>query len=221
MKVHDNYKYYLYIPYLDYIPISADELIGNRIIVYYLLDYVRGNETVNVVNLTKNSVIYSGDIKLSTDIPISRTNAYEKNITDKLSIVSLIMGATSSASAIFGGAVSGNAPMVEGGILSGINTGVNYAKNKYLNYVKSTTQIGSGGNGGYLCNKCRLKVIKAKPQAVGDMWIKSNGKPLNKTVNLNTLSGYTEVSEIYIENTHATLTEINDIKALLKSGVIL
>ena len=46
------------------------------------------------------------------------------------------------------------------------------------------------------------------------------GYPSNMTVELSSLSGYTEVDYIRLKNVNATDTEINEIIDLLKGGVI-
>ena len=80
------------------------------------------------------------------------------------------------------------------------------------------------GNSGWLgYQKPYLTIINARPVGTEDL-NKYIGLPLETKKQLLTLSGYTEVSEIFFpQNVYHTMSqdEINEIQALLNRGVVL
>ena len=67
----------------------------------------------------------------------------------------------------------------------------------------------------------RLRITSYKPKDYNNDYFKLYGKPLNKVVKLNTLSGFTTIDEIHLENIKCNESEKNEIYSLLKNGVIL
>lgn len=216
-----HHEYYVYIPFADYIKLDPNDVINQRLLIYFTLDYVRGNEYVSIVNLTKNTLLYTSPIKLSYDIPITRTNAYEVNTINKFNNINLGVNALFGGVSMIGGLASGSDSMLSSGEKQLIRGGVDYFKTKALNYTKGTTSVGGSGNGGYLTNKPRLKIIKNIKCDMGSSYIENNGLPLNETKRLSDISGYTEVKEILLTNFSGTKLEADELISLLKRGIIL
>ena len=117
------------------------------------------------------------------------------------------------------GYASSNPMMMAGGVISGVKT-LAEAQSKYNQmYITGKIDISKAEFGLYASQQILFRVTKTKP-------IDNNqkvyiGKPLNQEVELNTLSGYTQVSDIHLEDIDAMQDEKSNIETLLKNGVII
>lgn len=88
----------------------------------------------------------------------------------------------------------------------------------------SLNKVNVGGNQGWLSyQKPFITIINRRPVGTEDL-NKYQGLPLEAKVSLNTLTGYTEVSDVFIPQSASTSLsdrEISEIKDLLNKGVVL
>ena len=175
--------------------------MGKSVHVKYHVDILSGACCAYVK--CGGSVLYSFVGQCSCSIPITG-NDWTNVVNGALSIAASIgtMVATGGASA----------PMVAGSTIA--STAVNTMK-------PTVEKSGSmGGMGGMLGVQTPYLILTRPNQAVPNRQNSFMGYPSFITENLNTISGYTEIENIHLENIPATDQEISEIEMLLKNGVI-
>lgn len=199
---YDPYtKVDIYLPYIGIRPLSADLVMGKSIHVVYHVDILSG-ACVAYVSVG-GTILYSFIGQCSASIPITGDN-WTNVINGALNIAGAIgtMVATGGASA----------PMGVGTIAS---TAVNGLK---PSIEKSG---GMSGMGGMLAVQTPYLIVTRPRQALPANQNAFSGYPSFITETLGTLSGYTEIDSIHLENVPATSDELSEIENLLKGGVIL
>ena len=191
----------IYLPYIGTHPIAVDDIMGKTVHVVYHVDILSGACVAYVK--CGDSVLYSFIGQCSSSIPITG-NDWTNVVNGVLSIAGSIgtMVATGGAAA----------PAAVGSIVS---TAVNQMK-------PSVEKSGSlSGTGGMMCIQVPYLILTRPRQALPVKQNAYTGYPSFITSNLGTLTGYTEVEEIHLENVPATSGELTEIVSLLKGGVIL
>lgn len=199
---YDPYtKAEIYLPYIGTHPISVDDIMGKSVHVVYHIDILSGACTAFVK--CGGSVLYEFIGQCSSSIPVTG-NDWTNVINGVLSVSAAIgtMVATGGATA----------PMAASAIAS---TAVNSMKS---NVEKSGSMSGTGG---MLAVQTPYLILTRPRQAMPSSQNKFMGYPSFITSKLDSLSGYTVVEEIHLENISGTEQEISEIENLLKTGVIL
>ena len=199
---YDPYtKAEIYLPYCGTHPLAVDDIMGKAVTVKYHVDILSGACTAFVK--CGNSVLYEFIGQCSSSIPITGDN-WTNVINGVISIAGSIgtMVATGGASA----------PMAAGQIAA---TMVNTMK-------PSVEKSGAmGGTGGMLAVQTPYLILTRPRQALPANQNKFMGYPSFITENLGSLTGYTEVENIRLDNVPATEQELAEIEQLLKGGVII
>ena len=213
-------KYYLYCPYCDYIDIPSVYL-GDRIQVFYIVNYDDGVSKVIVYDYTKQIVIESRQAQLGVRVAVSSSNQTELNNQKNALALNTTIGVLTSILSIVGGVATYNPLMVAGGTVAmGSTIGKAVTTSAQL-LPMGKVEISSGQNGLYLPQDFHFRVEKTIP-VNDDGYDGIYGKPLYEYKRLGDLSGYTIVSDEHLENFgSSTKSESDEIKTLLKGGVIL
>lgn len=215
-------QYEIFLPYLGWVTLQADNILNNRLIVYYVVNYQTGNSQVTIYDITNNKIIYTGNAQLGVKIPINSTNAREVNDTNMSNNIGLGVGLLTSAVAIIGGALTYNPVAIAGGVISGGASIAKYVQNQNTNYSKATGSVSSGQSGLYLSQDVKIRITRLKPKNYDEDYAKLYGKPLNKYVKIEELSGFTQVGNIHLENIGSiTSNESDELYALLTEGIII
>lgn len=198
-----------YLPYIGFINLPTEEIINKTISFWYAIDTFNGVVTAYVWNDTNDYLILTTTGKMGIDINLGGSNAYDRMRNNFFTGVGVV-----------GGSFSGYKS--NGGMLgitqTGINTGIEVMNNRVERIEKG--DIGEGVN--TLVGSQKVTIIIDRPNVSSEEYKPFRGKPLMQTRVLNTLTGYTEVEDIHIENISiATKQELEEIENLLKSGVIL
>ena len=195
-------KVSIFLPYIGFKEIDADEIMGETIEGQYIIDILTGACVAELK--CGGTVLYSWEGNCANPVPISSSN-WTSALTSALSIA-----ATVATVAATGGA---SAPMIAGTIASvGANS---------LNLKPTINRSGSiGGSGGFIAGQTPY-IIRSIPNLVipADQ-NKFIGYPSFVTASLGSLTGYNEISSIHLEGIPATVNELNEIESLLKGGVI-
>ena len=208
-------KYELYIPYLSYIPIDADKVINKYIKISYALDYKSGNAHVYVIS--DNKVIFTSECQLGVDIPVNSTNSLQVQNNKISNAMSLSLGLLGGAVGMF----SGNPVGAVGGVISASKSVASFIHNANTNYNNASGNYASANGGLFGKSTPHLRITSYKPKDYNNDYFKLYGRPLNKVVKLNTLSGFTQIGDIHLENIKAFQNEKDELYDLLKSGIIL
>ena len=215
-------QYEIYLPYIGWISMSADNILNNRIIVYYIVNYVTGLSQVTIFDTTNNKILYTGGCQLGVKLGVNTTTQREVNDNRTSNGISLGVGLLTSAVSIIAGAVTYNPVAVAGGVITAGSTVAKFVQNENTNYLRASGSVNSGQAGLYLPQEVRIRKTIMKPKNYNDDYAKLFGKPLNEYRKLNTVHGYTTVGNLHIENiASASRTEHDQLKALLEEGIIL
>lgn len=220
---YDPYtKYEIYIPYLSYIQVSAEEVLGKTLQLVYVVNYQDGTATASLINIDDNKVIYSGECQLGCKLAINSTNTLEIEKAKTANGLNLAIGLASSTIATAGGMATGNPLMTAKGVVGFGSSLTNFITTANSLFVKGQASVISGSNGVYTPQDVRIKITRCIPVTNEDDYKMLEGLPLNEYRNLSDLHGFTVVSNIHLENVaSATTLEHNNLKTLLEEGIIL
>lgn len=208
-------KYELYIPYVSYIPVDADKIINKNIKITYALDYKSGNAQVYV--LADDKVIFTSTCQLGVDIPINSTNSLQVQNNNISNAMGLSLGLIGGAVGLF----SGNPIAVSGGVISAGKAITSFINNNNTNYNTASGNYSTANGGLFGKSTPHIRITRSKPNNYNSDYFKLYGRPLNKVVKLGTLSGFTQIDDIHLENIKAFENEKIELYDLLKSGIIL
>ena len=193
----------VYLPFIGIVPLNTREVMGSKISIRYRVDVLTGTclGTISVSRQSSNAVLYTFSGNCAVQIPLTSGN-YGTLLTGLLSAVGGV--ATSVAT---GGAAL---PAVAGVGSAIVNARTN---------VSRTGNLGS--NAGALGVRIPYVIITRPIAYDADNYSIYYGYPANKTVTLSSLTGFTRIKSVHVENIPATEEEKNMIDSALKNGVIL
>ena len=202
-----NMQIKLFLPFVGFIPLDPDDVMGKSVQVLYIVDNATGGFCAIVRRVDDGVVLGTFGGNCSYQIPLTSTNYSE--------IVNAITQLASTALAAGAGLASGGlaAPMVSGLASSALNVAT--AKKHY------DTAGGLGTNTGFMGVRVPYLKIMIPNACVPTNQNKYKGYPAYMTKRLGDLSGYTEVDAIHLEMIPATPEELQAIRSRLKAGVIL
>lgn len=214
-------SYEIYLPFKGFTKINMNENAGCHITIFYEIDYESAQSSVILYNEEKELIIISETCDFAYRISLDSTNALEIQNQKNSLAVSTTISTLTSILTVVGGVIAKNPLVVAGGVLSGVNAVSSAITKNSQMYDLGATDIGSNFVSQTLYNKIyirRIKYIKIDDSG----YDKIHGKPLNEVKKLSELSGFTMTSEEHLENFGSALdVETNEIKALLKNGIIL
>lgn len=192
----------IYLPYCGTHQISVDDIMNRPVHVKYHIDILSGGCVAYVK--CGDSVLYEFSGQCATMIPIS-AQEYGNVISSVVSV------AVSVGSMVASGGAT--APLALPALA---NTALNGGLKP--NIEKSGSVSGVAG----LLSIQKPYLILTRPkQAHPENQSHYTGYPSFITEKLSSLTGYTEIEKIHLENVPATDEELTEIETLLKGGVIL
>ena len=211
-----NADYQIYLPYIGFKPMRADDFTKGNIKVVYHVDILTGNTQAYVVcqNGNRNKhILYSYVGNCFTELPISGANfarMKQGQMTSVMSGVTSLVGAgVSIATGNIGGAVSGVMGAIE-------------AKQNY-DLQKPDYEHGGGLSGNALFTYRTPYIIQTRYETNYPSNYKSLiGIPSRVYKTLENLSGFTKIESVIVDTlTHCTKSEKDNIINMLKEGVLL
>lgn len=196
-------KLQIFLPYIGFRQLNIDECMGKTLGVEYHIDCLTGSCTAFVT--CNGSVFYEYSGQCSTLVPFTGSN-WNSVIQSAVSIAGAV-GVTMAS----GGA---SAPAVAMAGASTVNTVVNNKED-----INKSSALGGGA--GILGNQKPFICLIRPNQCVPANQNKFTGYPSYRTVTLGSISGFTIVEDVHLENLTATDAEKMEIENKLKSGVIL
>lgn len=198
-------KFEIFLPYIGYKEISANDIMTKSISLKYHIDILSGS----CVAFLKcgDSIIYSWNGHCSMQIPLSGT--------DMSQMITGILGIIGGAATTIGGAMGGNFAVATKGAEQMASNAVNNLKPA----IEKTGSIGAAT--GILGIQTPYLIITRPRQALPLKQNQYTGYPSFMTVSLSSITGFTMVEEIRLQNVPATDDELNEIERLLREGVIL
>ncbi len=213
-------QYELYIPYLGWINLDPNDVVGKRLLVEFNISNVDGMGNVFVIDNTNNKLIYQSTIQLGVKLGLSASNQGDIERNKLSSLINLSLGTIASGINIAGGVATGNPFGVAKGI-AGVGSSFGAFTNTSIhNISKAYGQVTSGINGLYSPKEVRLRITKNT--FIDDMYTftQNEGRLSMKKLKLSSLIGFSKcASDIHL-NAYpgATLQEMTLIKNQLIEG---
>lgn len=195
-------KLNIFLPYIGFRQISADDVMGKTLHLRYMIDILSG--ACNAELKVNNTVLYSWAGSCAMQIPITG-NDWRSAITAGVSIAGSV-----AATVLSGGA---SAPMIAGTVASAT-----------VNSLALKPEVQRSGSlssaSGFLAAQ-RPYIVRTNPRSA----IPANqniysGYPSFVTVSLGSIAGYNEIHSVHLENIPATGAELDEIETILKGGAI-
>lgn len=190
----------IYCPFSGYHTIDADNCMNNTLSLKYQFDILSGSFVAHL--MIGDAVMYQwGGTALMT-LPIS-----------SYSMDALIKGAVTATASVAGAVATGGALAPIAGAMT------------VASVTSMKPEISHGGGVGSASALFSVRqpyvVIKRPRQVLPKSQNIFSGYPAEYTTTLDTLSGYTEIESIHLENMTCTDNEKSQIEELLQQGVIL
>lgn len=217
-------NYELWIPFVGYVKLESKDFMNKRILIYYSMDMRTGSATAYVYCVSQQAIIWSGGCQLGVKLDVTASNMLENTRIKQSADLNMILGLLSSATSIGVGIASENPVAVVGGVLSAGKTVAANVNTKMTTFNRASTNLGSNDAGVYQPLTVQLRATRHYTLSITTSVYKSmNGYPYNDYTSLSTLTGYTEIGDIQFNASNNDIynVEIDEIVALLKSGVIM
>lgn len=215
-------QYEIYLPYIGWVSVSADNILNNRIIVYYVVNYTTGQSQVTIFDITNDKIIYTGGCQLGIKLGVNTTTQREVDANRLSNGIGLGVGLLTSAVSIIAGTVAYNPVAIAGGVISAGSSVAKFVNNENTNYLRASGSVNSGQAGLYLPQDVRIRKTIMKPKNYDENYAKLFGKPLNKYMKVENLSGYTILGEVHIEDIGSiTSNEFDELYTVLTTGFII
>lgn len=196
-------KLALYLPFIGIVPLSTEVCVGSTLHVIYRIDVLTGTclAQVKVIKQNSDAVMYAFEGNCAVQIPLTATT-YTGTVT------ALINSVSAGLSAFMGDYISAGQDLSEAVSGAMSKTGVK--------------QSGSlGANAGALGIRIPYLIITHPVAYDAIQYNTQYGFPLNETVTLGGIHGYTRVKDIHLSGIPCTDDELEQIETLLKDGVII
>lgn len=212
----------LYLPYASSeVTLESEQLYDatykkvRKITVYLSVDFDTGAGTYYIVSANPESeatdsyLCATVNAQVGFPIALGGSNANEMVKEAVNAFANTALGAVA-------GATAGGVPGMIAGSVKGATS--------FLNVNQHYRSIGGSSNKtSFNCpKKVMLSISMPNIADVSETYLAQYGLPLQESRKLSMLKGFTRVSDVHVENIqNATLTELNAIENMLKSGVIL
>lgn len=207
-------KVEMYLPYIGFLTLDTNEVMGKTLTIEYAVDYMTGMGTAFVT--ADGVMIYTGEGKIGVDVTLGGRNAAEIAKNNLMTGINTAGGIATTAAAIGTGGVAAGAMV---GMKTLASTTASVIQGNQGHVTKGS--IGSSANGFYAPQNAYLIITRPTP-AEPATYASQYGRPSGKTEQLQSLTGYTVVDSVHIEGiTNGTQDEITEIERMLKNGVIL
>lgn len=199
-----NTKIMLYLPFIGFTEISADDAMAGTLSIKYNIDLMTGDcvAFVRVASRYTNSVMYQYRGNCAATIPLTGRDF------SQIISAGLTAAANIGLTAATGGAL---APTAIKSVLSVAASKPNLERGGSI-----------GGNASHLTGYTPYLLFMRPAASHPKDYEKYKGRPSNITEQLSSLTGYTEVDELITSGfSSASSSEIEEIKSLLSSGIYL
>lgn len=218
-------KIQIYLPYIGVVDLNTNEIMNSKISLKYRFNLL-SNTCVAMISVQKtidstnlNSVLYQFEGTFTESIPISAANNNTK-ISARLSQ----LGAINTAIRQVGNVAYNNMDKGQKILNAGtsiVNSGINIAQSQIDAHHLDVSRTGSlKGSAGILSIATPYIIIERPIPSYPSSYAYNVGVPLNRTLQLSQLSGFTQILEIFISDFTGTQNEYQELKALLMQGVV-
>lgn len=199
---YDPYtKFSIFLPFIGFKDLSADDIMGKQIILDYDVDILSGACTARLQ--AGGNVLYQWSGQCSIQLPVTASNWNQ-----------VFQSATSAALSAGLAVATGSAGPVLAGALAAEGAQAIMGKPRI---ERGGTASGAAGWMGGLTPY----LVRVTPEAIiPNDQNKFIGYPAFSSISLGALTGYNEISSIHLEGIPATGAELDELETILKGGVI-
>ena len=221
---YDPYTTYeIWLPFYGWAKLPSEQVVGHYLNVYYVINTSSTKGTIIIRQETDSAVILQVDCTIGVEVPISTTNA--ENIKRRATSDAINYAVQGVGGVLMGavGVVTGNPLLAFGGAMMATGAITGGISSSMTNRVEAQGKVSDGNAGLYSDRVVKIRRTSSIV-AVDDItkYAKYIGRPLQTNVKLNTLTGYTIVGGVHVENLGtATDNEKTDIENQLRKGVII
>ena len=215
--------YELWLPFHGWVKLNATLVVGKLLSVYYIIQPDSTKGTILVKNVNDGVVALEVPCDIGVEIAVNSTNAQE--IANRKNAAAVGLGTSAAIGVAAGvlGMATLNPVLMLGGVASMLGGVSNFVQQTTDLRTEGKGSVNSGNEGLYSDRIIKLKITRT-PLAVDDLtkYAKYIGRPLQTNVKLNTLTGYTIVGGVHVENLpQATESEKQEIEKILRQGFII
>lgn len=211
-------KIEIFVPGVGIRPLKAEDVMRQTLHLKYNFDVLTGNFVASLK--CGQSVLYKFTGNMKASIPLT-SRIYS-------ALEAVMKGAGQTAGAYCTGSMQAenkkdatSESIREGGQNAAIGMAINSAINVAMSKVNIQRSGDISGSTSLLDDFVPYLIIHRPIQSLASRFNTFKGYPSNITALLSTLSGYTEIEYINLQNIpNATEAEMNEIKNLLRNGVI-
>lgn len=216
----------IFLPFLGFKQIKADDVMGSRVHVKYHVNVMTGEFTVfisrtaaadDIYGTMAEQVISEYNGNMGMRVPIGR-NSSDATIDASMRLMSNALGITAGAAlgSALGDPMNVSASQAGSQIASATMTAVTGPKN----HIERSGSLGGGS--GFLGSMKPFIVRSIPRQFLPDNYKQLNGYPANKGGTLSHYigTGFQAIETIRLNNLPAYDNEIDEIRTLLKGGVL-
>lgn len=191
----------IYLPFIGIVPLDTREIMNSILKVMYRVDVYTGTCLAQIIVQKDNSygVLYTYTGNCAVPLPLTSGSF--------TGVFSTLLSACGTA--VFGGGPAMAAGEVAGDLLKG----------RVKQNIQRSGSIGA--NAGAMGIRTPYLIITRPVPYDASEYSKQYGYPLNETIVLGNLSGYTRVKDIHLQGIPCTDDELEMIERLLKDGVII
>ena len=204
-------KIHLFLPFIGFVNLGTDDLMGGSISITYHVDVLSG-DCIAFISHSVKGVLYTYNGNCRAEIPLTAQN----NTGILKNYYQAIAGIIPST---VNGAMSGGAAGAAAGAVGGaLNAASNIVLNSKPTYQRSGSLAGSAG----LMGVQKPFIVIERPNiSVPNNVEHYAGQTSNITMFLGSCSGYTVCEYVHLEGIAATTEEIKEMETLLNQGVYL
>ena len=221
----DSYtKVKIYLPYVGYRDLIADEVMGNDLHVYYNIDVATGDcvAFIEVNDGEHVQITYQFQGNCGMRVPYGR-QSFDAAVSASMNMLG---GAAGTALAVGGAAVA------SGGVLAPAAAGIAAAQiagqigsmtaSAVSGQKRTMERAGSiGGSAGYMSVQYPYLIRQIPNQSRPGNYKMLHGYPSNIGGTLGSFSGFTSLESILLDGVNATETEKREIMEVCKGGIII
>lgn len=196
---------YLYLPFVGIVRVNVDDVMRSAINIVYKVDVLTGAClcSVNVTRDLSGGQLYTYSGNCAVQYPLS-SGSYMGIVSSALGIAGSVVGTIASGGALL--------PMA-----LGVGAGALASAKTHVEHSGSLT-----GNAGAMGIKTPYIIVKRPQTKIAEGFKNFNGIAENKTVKINTLSGFVKAKHTKLSNiAGATQSDYAEIERLLKEGVFI
>lgn len=202
---YDYTRISVYLPFIGIVPLDTNVVMGSDLNITYRVDVLTGTclAQIKVIKENSDAVMYAFEGNCAVQIPLTATTY------------------TGMVGALMSG-VSAGIGVMTGNIAQAVTSGANALANMVSGKAGVKQSGTMGANAGALGIRKPYVIITHPIAYMPVDFNKLEGLPSNITATLGSLTGFTRVRSVHLENIGtATQEEINMIEELLKEGVII